>query len=261
MGQYDKGVEQTIEHWAGAQWLNSETIVNKAIDNSNRYGTEKKMILNAIEDFLDIVEEDLEESITKSKLIALIKEVIKESSYDNWKFSGPGGPDDDDGSDEAFYSWVSDNVDKDWDFSDIDCDISMWHVAVEYLTSNKIQSILKQDDVKKLWDENFAESYPKIEYPFNKSNLMDIDVKKKDYSTPISDFIYDLLDSKESGSNHYKEYEEMLADAISKKPESFEYSDSIFDNWREDMDREKGSYLADREQDRQERWERDNQWP
>lgn len=55
MQNYDENVEQSIEHWIfSPNDFHINDIVNLAIENSDRYGTEPQMVLYAIEDYLKV---------------------------------------------------------------------------------------------------------------------------------------------------------------------------------------------------------------
>ena len=64
---YDDNVIQTIEHWIMG-YVDKDEIAKFAIENLNRFGTEPKMILYAIDDYYDVVigeQSNLQENFNK----------------------------------------------------------------------------------------------------------------------------------------------------------------------------------------------------
>lgn len=59
MDKYDSNVGEQIDRWISGnsfERVNINDIVNFAINNQDRYGTEPKAIIYAIEDFCEILE-------------------------------------------------------------------------------------------------------------------------------------------------------------------------------------------------------------
>lgn len=53
---YDENVSRKIFHWISLGRIDAHDLAQFAIENMNRYGTEPEMIIQAIEDFYDILD-------------------------------------------------------------------------------------------------------------------------------------------------------------------------------------------------------------
>ena len=61
MKVYDKNVDSEIQHWMMTRGIEVRDIAQFAIENQNRYGTEARQIVNALEDFVNLLNRFLEE--------------------------------------------------------------------------------------------------------------------------------------------------------------------------------------------------------
>lgn len=55
MEPYDENVGPQIDSWTGDDNISTDKIAKFAIDNQDKYGTEPKMVLDAIDDFYNIM--------------------------------------------------------------------------------------------------------------------------------------------------------------------------------------------------------------
>lgn len=53
---YDPNVESSIEHWLFTQSVDVNDVYTLAADNLNKYGTETSQIVNALKDFLSVLD-------------------------------------------------------------------------------------------------------------------------------------------------------------------------------------------------------------
>ena len=76
LSPYDDNVMETIEHWL-FNHVDSNELIRFALDNQDRYGTEPKQLLYAIEDFHRVIMSDVQE-VQESTKIKLFEDFIGE---------------------------------------------------------------------------------------------------------------------------------------------------------------------------------------
>jgi len=127
-GIYDKNVPDYIEDWVADGDADVDSIASLALSNQDNYGTEKQMILYAIEDFYNVIMRGRKESSLRKKA----------DSYNPYMYTSPTGPATSDAkTNHKKYMVKFKEADGSWKFSTMEDDLEAAKSQAQEIYNNE----------------------------------------------------------------------------------------------------------------------------